>query len=137
MKLIKYHYHSMHTLDTIILDVLILVLNFMPLFTCYLHTLKVRIEFSEILGSLLSKTNRSEIYLTSLTFYGGVKDIGGNKFLVDDKGTKIFMDFGMSFTEEGRFFAEFLNARTSNSLIDMFELGILPKIKGLYRRDYA
>jgi len=75
--------------------------------------------------------------VTNLTFYGGVKDIGGNKFLVDDKGTKIFMDFGMSFTEEGRFFAQFLNARTSNSLIDMFELGILPKIKGLYRRDYA
>ena len=46
--------------------------------------------------------------MTSITFYGGVKDIGGNKFLVDDKGTKIFMDFGMSFTEEGRFFAEFL-----------------------------
>ena len=61
--------------------------------------------------------------MTNLTFYGGVKDIGGNKFLVDDKGTKIFMDFGMSFTEEGRFFAEFLKARTSNSLIDMFELG--------------
>ena len=75
--------------------------------------------------------------MTSITFYGGVKDIGGNKFLVDDKGTKVFMDFGMSFTEEGKFFAQFLNARTSNSLIDMFELGILPKIKGLYRRDYA
>jgi len=36
--------------------------------------------------------------MTNLTFYGGVKDIGGNKFLVDDKGTKVFMDFGMSFT---------------------------------------
>ena len=67
-------------------------------------------------------------FMTSITFYGGVKDIGGNKFLVDDNGTKVFMDFGMSFTEEGRFFAEFLKARISNSLIDMFELGILPKI---------
>ena len=47
------------------------------------------------------------------------------------------MDFGMSFTQEGRFFSQFLNARTSNSLNDLFELGILPKIKGLYRRDYA
>ena len=75
--------------------------------------------------------------MTEITFYGGVKDIGGNKFLVDDKGTKIFMDFGMSFTEEGKFFAQFLNARTSNSLIDMFEMGLLPKIKGLYRQDYA
>jgi ribonuclease J len=75
--------------------------------------------------------------LTDITFHGGVNDIGGNKFLVEDKGTKVFMDFGMSFTQEGQFFSQFLNARTSNSLNDLFELGILPKIKGLYRRDYA
>ena len=75
--------------------------------------------------------------MTDITFHGGVNDIGGNKFLVEDKGTKIFMDFGMSFSQEGQFFSQFLNARTSNSLIDMFDLGILPKIKGLYRRDYA
>ena len=75
--------------------------------------------------------------MTDITFHGGVKDIGGNKFLVDSKGTKIFMDFGMSFSQEGQFFSQFLGPRTSNSLIDMFDLGILPKIKGLYRRDYA
>src|SRR3989344_8713745 len=75
--------------------------------------------------------------MTSITFYGVVKEIGGNKFLVEDKGTKIFMDFGMSFSAENKYFSEFLKPRTSNSLIDMFELGILPKIKGLYRRDYA
>ena len=75
--------------------------------------------------------------MTSLTFHGGVKDIGGNKFLVDDKGTKIFMDFGMSFSAAGKYFSQFLQPRTSDSLTDMFELGLLPKIKGLYRRDYA
>ena len=75
--------------------------------------------------------------MTDITFHGGVNDIGGNKFLVEDKGTKVFMDFGMSFSQEGEFFSQFLNARTSNSLNDLFELGILPKIKGLYRRDYA
>jgi ribonuclease J len=75
--------------------------------------------------------------MTDITFHGGVKDIGGNKFLVDSKGTKIFMDFGMSFSQEGQFFSQFLGPRTSNSLIDLFDLGILPKIKGLYRRDYA
>ncbi|CAE6485828.1 MBL fold metallo-hydrolase [Candidatus Nitrosotenuis uzonensis] len=75
--------------------------------------------------------------MTSLTFYGGVKDIGGNKFLVEDRGTKIFMDFGMSFSAENQYFSEYLKARGSNSLIDMMELGLLPKIKGLYRRDYA
>ena len=33
--------------------------------------------------------------MTSLTFYGGVNEIGGNKILLEDKGTKIFLDFGM------------------------------------------
>lgn len=75
--------------------------------------------------------------MTDITFHGGVNDIGGNKFLVESKGTKIFMDFGMSFSQEEKFFSQFLKPRTSNSLNDLFELGILPKIKGLYRRDYA
>ena len=77
------------------------------------------------------------ISLTDITFHGGVGDIGGNKFLVNDKGTKIFMDFGMSFNAENKYFSEYLKARGSNSLIDMIELGLLPNIKGLYRKDYA
>ena len=75
--------------------------------------------------------------MTDITFHGGVKDIGGNQFLVKDRNTKIFMDFGMSFSKEGRFFSEYMKARGSNSLVDMMELGILPNLKGLYRRDYA
>ena len=43
--------------------------------------------------------------MTSITFHGGVKDIGGNKFLVEDKGTKVFMDFGMSFSKEHLYFS--------------------------------
>ena len=75
--------------------------------------------------------------MTKITFHGGVKEIGGNKFLVEDKGTKIFMDFGMSFSAENQYFSEYLKARGSNSLVDMIELGLLPNIKGLYRKDYA
>lgn len=75
--------------------------------------------------------------MTNITFHGGVKDIGGNKFLVEDKGTKIFLDFGMSFSAENRYFSEYLKPRGSNSLMDMIELGLLPRIKGLYRKDYA
>ena len=44
--------------------------------------------------------------MTGITFHAGVKEIGGNKFLVEDKGTKIFMDFGLSFSEEGQYFSE-------------------------------
>ena len=40
--------------------------------------------------------------MTNITFHGGVNDIGGNKFLVESKDTKVFMDFGMSFSQEGQ-----------------------------------
>jgi len=35
--------------------------------------------------------------LTSLTFCGGVNEIGENKILLEDKGTKVFLDFGKGF----------------------------------------
>ena len=75
--------------------------------------------------------------MTSITFHGGINDIGGNKFLLEDKGTTILMDFGMSFGDEGKFFSQFMGARTSNSLADYFALGILPNIPGMYRTDYT
>jgi len=38
-----------------------------------------------------------------LSFYGGVEEIGGNKILLEDDDTRIFLDFGMSFHKRGRF----------------------------------
>jgi mRNA degradation ribonuclease J1/J2 len=35
---------------------------------------------------------------TTLAFYGGINEIGGNKVLVKDGDTRIFFDFGMSFS---------------------------------------
>ena len=35
--------------------------------------------------------------MVKLTFYGGVNEIGGNKILLEDNGTKLFLDFGLSF----------------------------------------
>ena len=35
--------------------------------------------------------------MTEIIFYGGVDEIGGNKVLVSDGDSKIFLDFGMSF----------------------------------------
>ena len=42
--------------------------------------------------------------MTSLTFYGGVNEIGGNKILLEDQDTRIFLDFGMSFSQSGKYF---------------------------------
>jgi len=73
--------------------------------------------------------------MVSLTFYGGVNEIGGNKILLDDHGTKLFLDFGMSFSRRGKFFEEFLNPRTANGIGDFLEMGLLPDIPGIYRTD--
>jgi ribonuclease J len=75
--------------------------------------------------------------MTSITFYGGIHEIGGNKFLIEDKGTKIFIDFGMQMSKVNQYFAEFVNPRICNGMGDLFEFGLLPKLKGLYRKDYA
>ena len=73
--------------------------------------------------------------MASLTFYGGIGEIGGNKILLEDKGTRVFLDFGMSFGRKGDFYEEYLQPRTNNGLRDLIELGVTPGIDGIYRDD--
>jgi ribonuclease J len=70
---------------------------------------------------------------TTLTFYGGVDEIGGNKILLQDRGTRVFFDFGMSFAMKKQFYSPpFLSPKSEKSLQ---ELGILPKVSGVYKFD--
>ncbi len=72
---------------------------------------------------------------TTLTFYGGVNEIGGNKILLQDRDTRVFFDFGMSFAMKKQFYSPpFLSPRSEKSLQ---ELEILPKIKGVYKFDQS
>ena len=67
---------------------------------------------------------------TTLTFYGGVNEIGGNKILLQDGDVKVFFDFGMSFALKKQYYSPpFLSPKSEKSLQ---ELGILPKIEGIY-----
>ncbi len=70
--------------------------------------------------------------MVSLTFYGGVNEIGGNKVLLEDGDTRVFFDFGQSFTLGSEYFTGWLSPRNINGLGDYFEFGLLPKLKGLY-----
>ena len=71
--------------------------------------------------------------MTSLTFYGGTGEIGGNKILLRDGDTSIFLDFGKNFGRERQFYDEpYLSPREEKHLI---YLGILPQITGLYKKD--
>jgi len=68
----------------------------------------------------------------TLTFHGGVNEIGGNKILLKDGKTKVFFDFGQSFTMGEDYFAGPLGPRWVCGLKDFFEFGLLPKVRGLY-----
>ncbi len=74
--------------------------------------------------------------MVKIDFYGGVNEIGGNKILLGSDSTSIFLDFGMSFNKANEYFSEFLQPRKGNGIMDFVEMGLLPKIKGIYRDDY-
>lgn len=42
--------------------------------------------------------------MTSVTLYGRVGEIGGNKILIADKDTRIFLDFGIRYGERAKFY---------------------------------
>ncbi len=73
--------------------------------------------------------------MVKLTCYGGVREIGGNKVLLEDGETRLFFDFGTSFAKRYRYFEEYLNPRAGAGLLDLLELGLLPPLHGLYRDD--
>lgn len=70
--------------------------------------------------------------LPRLTCFGGVGEIGGNKFLLEDKGVKVLLDFGTGFTDGSDFFDSTIAPRAVNGAGDLFEFGLLPEIPGLY-----
>jgi ribonuclease J len=64
--------------------------------------------------------------MVRLTFYGGVNEIGGNKILIEDKGTRVILDFGMSYSDRRKFFID--PTLSSGDERDLLEFGILPAI---------
>lgn len=73
--------------------------------------------------------------MVSITCYGGVGEIGGNKILLEDKDARIYLDFGQSFDFGQQYFYDWLQPRAANGLEVFFEFGLLPKIPRLYSKD--
>ncbi|HYM38537.1 MAG TPA: MBL fold metallo-hydrolase [Thermoplasmata archaeon] len=70
---------------------------------------------------------------TRITFYGGINEIGGNKFLLEDGSARIFLDFGKNFGREKQYFDEpWIHPQKEEHLL---ALGILPNLPGIYRKD--
>ncbi len=72
---------------------------------------------------------------TRITFYGGINEIGGNKFLLEDGSTRVFLDFGKNFGREKQYFDEpWIRPQREEHLL---ALGILPDLPGMYKKDAA
>ena len=71
-----------------------------------------------------------------ITVYGGANQIGGNKILLEDRGTKVFLDFGEPFGMTDKFFVDWLKPRDRFGLRDYFHFDMIPKIKGLYDEEW-
>jgi ribonuclease J len=73
--------------------------------------------------------------MVKLTFFGGVNEIGGNKILLEDKKTRVFLDFGQSFVFGQDYYTGWLAPRAVNGLGDYLCFNLLPRIEGLYSKE--
>ena len=73
--------------------------------------------------------------MVKLTFYGGVREIGGNKILLEDDKGRLFLDFGYPYSKYRVFYEEYLKPRPGAGLLDLLVMGLLPQLEGIYRTD--
>jgi ribonuclease J len=71
----------------------------------------------------------------SLTVFDGHASIGGTKILFEQGDGRLLLDFGTNYKRQAEYYEEYLKPRGSRGLTDYLELGLLPKVRGLYRRD--
>jgi len=73
--------------------------------------------------------------MARVTCYDGVGCIGGNKILLEDGETKLWLDFGMDFGRMGRFYEEYLKPKSSTGIYELVQMRLLPPILDLYRDE--
>ncbi len=74
--------------------------------------------------------------MATLTCYGAVDEIGGNKILLEDGQRRVLFDFGKAFGRYADFFdGVFIKERVGRGLLDLLALGLLPPLRGLLRED--
>ena len=73
--------------------------------------------------------------MVTITCYGGVGQIGGNQFLLEDGATRLLFDFGTPYGQWNRFYEEYLKPRPAAGLLDPLIMGLLPPLQGLYRAE--
>lgn len=72
----------------------------------------------------------------TVTFLGGIREIGGNKILIEDGPDRVLFDFGPSFSPQvEEYYVDYLQPRSTSPAKDLLEFGLIPRVPGLYARE--
>src|SRR5271155_986321 len=72
----------------------------------------------------------------TVRFLGGVREIGGNKILIEDGPDRVLFDFGPSFSARvEEFYRDYLQPRSTSKAKDLLEFDLLPRVPGLYSKE--
>ncbi len=72
----------------------------------------------------------------TVRFLGGVREIGGNKILIEDGPDRVLFDFGPSFSPRvEEYYRDYLQPRSASKAKDLLEFDLLPRIPGLYSQE--
>ncbi|MCI4362881.1 MAG: MBL fold metallo-hydrolase [Thermoplasmata archaeon] len=72
----------------------------------------------------------------TVRFLGGVREIGGNKIVLDDGPDRVLFDFGPAFDPRYEsFYVDFLTPRSTSPVRDLLEFELLPWLDGLYSKE--
>lgn len=71
--------------------------------------------------------------MLTITGYGGIGEIGGNKILLESYDESLFLDFGRSFDIEAAYFDWASN--TPFHVPSLLSIGAIPDLPGLYRHE--
>jgi len=82
------------------------------------------------------RRNGAAEFMVRITAFGGVNQIGGNKILLEDGDTRIFLDFGEPFGMTENYFVDWLKPRDRFGLRDYFHFNMIPRLNGLYDAEW-
>ncbi|MCL6630391.1 MAG: hypothetical protein K6U00_12415, partial [Armatimonadetes bacterium] len=85
------------------------------------HGQELAVGFAkDYVSAELMKVEKS---MVRITCYDGVRCIGGNKILLEDDDTKLWLDFGLNFGRMSMYYEEYLKPKNCLGLYEPVQMG--------------
>ncbi len=72
---------------------------------------------------------------TTLTFYGGLRTIGGTIIALQYEDSRVIFDFGLTYNPAANIFDGQVQPRKSAIIRDYLKLGLIPAVDGIYNHE--